>query len=120
MVRCGLGRVWGLFSILEGENPGAAVSLVLSQPTEPGSELGVGSQSYSFSCACPGVLSIASLTLGYYKVDSVSSLQGSKSPSPSCDLWKRQRLPAVTSLHGAPDGWLSLDLVGASRCNKQS
>lgn len=44
--------VWGLLSILEGENPGAAVSLVLCQPTDLGSELGgVGSESYSFSCA---------------------------------------------------------------------
>lgn len=45
-------RAWGLLSILEGENPGAAVSLVLCQPTGLGSELGgVGSTSYSFSCS---------------------------------------------------------------------
>lgn len=39
----GVDRVWGLFSILKGENPGAVVSLVLCQPTEIGSERGIGS-----------------------------------------------------------------------------
>lgn len=62
-----------------------------------------------------GVFSIVSSALGYCKADSVFNLQGSRSPSvfTSCDLWKRQRLPAVTSPHGDPGGWLSLDPVGA-------
>lgn len=45
-----LARGWGVGCgkvLLEGENPGAVVSWVLCQPTELGSERGIGSPSFS-------------------------------------------------------------------------
>jgi hypothetical protein len=43
----GVERVWGPFSMLEGKNPGAVVSMVLCQPTELRSEQAIGSPTSS-------------------------------------------------------------------------
>lgn len=65
-MRSGLPTAWGLLSMLEGENPGAAVSLVLCQPTDLGSELG-GWEVRATVSSVPlaGDLSIVSSTLGW-------------------------------------------------------